>query len=77
MYGKKELANVGLKMEDKRNLVILTVSEPLPPSQSSPTHLHDQKTNIETLWLRSNSSVEMKMFTHKSLKKMSENNFCL
>lgn len=32
MYRKKELANVGLKMEDKRNLVILTLSvHPLPP----------------------------------------------
>lgn len=35
MYGKKELANVGLKMEDKRNLVILTVSEPLPPAKAA------------------------------------------
>ena len=49
MYRKKELANVGLKVEDKRNLVILTLSvhcpPPLIPSQhkTSPTHWQDQK----------------------------------
>lgn len=47
MYGgEKELANVGLKMEDKRDLVILTLSVP-PPSGSThktnSTHLYDQK----------------------------------
>lgn len=33
MYGGEELANVGLKMEDKRDLVILTLSATPPPPQ--------------------------------------------
>lgn len=84
MYRKKELANVGLKMEDKKepgNFNSLCAT-PLPhphsqPTQNQPNTLAGSKTNIEAPWLRSNGSVEMKMFTHKSLKKMSENNFCL
>lgn len=74
MYGgKRELANVGLKMEDKRDLVILTPC-PSPQTATEPTPHTCVIKNIETLWLRSNSAVEMKMFTHRSLKKTAEGN---
>lgn len=74
MYGgKRELANVGLKMEDKRDLVILTPC-PSPQTATEPTPHTCVIKNIEALWWRSNSSVEMKMFMHRSLKKTAEGN---